>query len=100
MSEERLKEKQNEIDELYKNDIIYKKLVDDYSKARNDKDISEAINALAKYTDELHKKYVLELVKSLNITNEDIRDMICNGIIDYKIMNKILKFKGIIKDDR
>ena len=89
-------EAQKNADELYKNDIIYKTLVDNYVKS-NDDNRSQSINALSSYTNELHKKYILDFVKSLNITNEDLRDMIYNNIIDAKTIEKILKFKGIIE---
>ncbi len=103
-------------EKLYNEDLVYKTLVDNYSKAsieynknqlkakNNEKvdssKVSEAINALAKYTDDLHRKSVLEFVKYINLTNEDIRDMMCEGILDSNVIKKILKFKGIIKDEK
>ena len=100
-------------EKLYSEDIVYKTLVDNYIQAsiecdkkqlkakKNEKvdssKVSEAINALAKYKDELHRKSVLEFVEYINLTNEDIRDMMCEGILDSKIIEKILKFKGIIE---
>lgn len=80
---------------LYNTDIVYKTLVDNYVKS-NDDNRSQSINALATYTNELHKEYILDLVKSLNITNEDIRDMLYNNLIDIKTLKNIFKFKGII----
>ena len=80
---------------LYNTDIVYKTLVDNYVKS-NDDNRSQSINALATYTNELHREYILDLVKSLNITNEDIRDMLYNNLIDIKTLKNILKFKGII----
>ena len=99
----------------HNDDIVYKTLVDNYIQAsieydkkqlkakKNEKvdssKVSEAINALAKYKDELHRKYVLNCVKEINITDEDIRDMICDGILNGKILKDILKFKGLIKSE-
>lgn len=114
--EQMLEEARKSSDKLYSSDIVYKTLVDNYIQAsvecdkkqlkakKNEKidtsKVSEAINALAKYKDELHRKYVLKFVEYINISNEDIRDMLCEGIIDYKTMEKILKFKGIINNRR
>lgn len=100
---------------LYNEDIVYKTLVDNYIQASIDYDkkqskakknekidssrVSESINALAKYKDVLHKKNVLAFVEYINLTNEDIRDMMCNGILDSKVIIAILKFKGIIKSE-
>lgn len=95
MDKELIEQAQKNSEELYNSDIVYKTLVDNYVKS-NDDNRSQAINALASYTNELHKEYILQFVKSLNITNEDIRDMIYNKIIDIKTITKILKFKGII----
>lgn len=97
-------------EKLYNDDIVYKTLVDNYIQAsmeyvkkskKNEKadssKISESINAISKYKDELHKKWILEFVEYINLTNEDIRDMIYQGILDSKVIKEILKFKGIIE---
>lgn len=110
--DEMLNEARKSSEKLYNDDIVYKTLVDNYIQTsieydkkqlkanKNEKvdssKVSEAINALAKYKDELHRKYVLEFVEYINISKEDFRDMLCEGIIDYKTMEKILKFKRII----
>ena len=109
-----IEEAQKDNDKLYNEDIIYKTLVDNYIQASIEYDkkqvkakknenidsskVSEAINALARYKDGLHKKFVLGFVKELDITDEDIRDMICENIIDTKTLKNILKFKGIVKE--
>lgn len=95
MNKDLIEEAQKNSEKLYNTDIVYKTLVDNYVKS-NDDNRSQSINALATYTNELHKEYILNFVKSLNITNEDIRDMIYNHLIDAETIEKILKFKGII----
>lgn len=113
--DEMLNEARKSNERLYNDDIVYKTLVDNYIQAsiaydkkqlkakKNEKidssKVSEAINALAKYKDELHREYVLNFVKKINLTNEDIRDMICDGILNSKILKDILKFKGLIKSE-
>ncbi len=113
--DEMLNEARKSNEKLYNDDIVYKTLVDDYIQAsieydekqlkakKNEKidssKVSEAINALAKYKDKLHREFVLKFVKEINLTNEDIRDMICDGILDNKILKNILKFKGLIKSE-
>ena len=113
--DEMLNEARKSSEKLYNEDIVYKTLVDNYIKASIEYDkkqlkakkneeidsskVSEAINALAKYKDELHREYVLNFVKEINLTNEDIRDMICDGILNSKILKDILKFKGLIKSE-
>lgn len=108
-----LEEARKSSEKLYNEDIVYKTLVDNYVQVSIEYDIkqlkakknekvdsskvSEAINALAKYKDELHRKYVLEFVEYIDLTKEDIRDMICEGILDSNVIEKILKFKGIIE---
>lgn len=110
--DEMLNEARKSSEKLYNDDIVYKTLVDNYIQASIEYDkkqlkakknenvdsskVSEAINALAKYKDELHRKNVLALVEYINLTNEDIRDMMCEGILDSKVIEKILKFKKII----
>ena len=100
---------------LYEEDIIYKSLVDNYikesikyekklasSKKGESVDCSEyvkAANAIHTYTEELIDKKVLEIVKSVNITNEDLRDMIRQNIIPTSIVAKMFKFK-FRKDDK
>ena len=101
--------------DLYNDDIVYKTLVDNYIKASIEVDkkksrtkenefvdtskVSEAINALAKYKDEITNKNALAFVEYLNITNEDLRDMIRQGIIPVEIVLKMCKFKGILGGD-
>lgn len=113
--DEMLNEARKSNEKLYNDDIVYKTLVDNYIQAsieydekqlkakKNEKidssKVSEAINALAKYKDKLHREFVLNFVKEINLTNEDIRDMICDGILDNKILKNILKFKGLIKSE-
>ena len=74
-----LEEARKNSEKLYNEDIVYKTLVDNYIQASIECDkkqlktkkgeevdsskVSEAINALAKYKDELHRKCVLEFVK-------------------------------------
>ena len=100
---------------LYEEDIIYKSLVDNHikesikyekkltsSKKDESVDSSEyvkAANAIHTYTEELIDKKVLEIVKSVNITNEDLRDMIRQNIIPPSIVAKMFKFK-FRKDDK
>ena len=109
MTKEEMERRVQESDELYKKDIVYKTLVDNYVKAsvkysknnskENSNKLSESLNALAKYKDKLHNEYVLNFVKFINLTNEDIRDLIVNGIINTDTLIKILKFKKIIDDE-
>ena len=110
-----IKEVQQSHQKLYEEDIIYKTLVDNYIKASIECDkkksqakknetidtskVSEAINALAKYKDEITNKNALAFVEYLNITNEDLRDMIRQGIIPTKIVLEMCKFKGILGGD-
>ena len=98
---------------LYEEDIVYKTLVDNYIKASIEVDVkrtrkkeiidtskvSEAINALAKYKEELNKKNALAFVEYLNITKEDLRDMIIEQIIPTEIVLKMCKFKKILGGD-
>lgn len=95
MNKDLIEQAQKNSEELYNSDIIYKTLVDNYVKS-NDDNRSQAINSLASYTNKLHKERILDLVKSLNITNEDIADIIYNNLIDTETLTKILKYKGII----
>lgn len=106
-TEQMIKEAQEERDLLYKTDITYKALVDNYCKTSflhekgkaTDQEFSESLNALSRYREKLRSDSVLRFVKELNLTDEDIRDMLMQGILDSKIMIKILKFKGYIGGD-
>lgn len=102
-------------DELYDKDIVYKELVDNYIRASIEYDknrlkvknkqavdtseISNSINALSKYTEDLKRKNLLSIVQKINITNEDIRDMIYEGIISAKTLKEILEFKGVLNKE-
>lgn len=99
-----------EEDNLYKEDIVYKTLVDNYVKASIDyeKDklknkeanmnkVGQSINALSKYTDQLIRNNFIELFKNINLTSDDIADLMIKGIINKQTFENILIFKGIIK---
>lgn len=109
--------KQSKIDELINSDPIYKGLVDNYikenknhykklSKAKNieeknklstfSQSYTDSINALAIYTNKLHRDKIIKFIKSLKITEEDLADMCLEGIIERQTLKDILKFKGII----
>lgn len=84
-------------DELYRKDIVYKSLVDNYINS-NDSNRAECINALATYTNRLQDNARYEFVKSLNITEEDLCEMFKKQVISNDMMLKIIKFKGFIKE--
>ena len=101
LTDEKIKEFQEASDKLYESDIVYKTLVDNYCKYSidsNSEKMAESINALAKYKEKLHYENVLALFKELNLTNEDLRDMAVQGILDGEVLKKIFKFKGWISD--
>ena len=104
--EDIIKKAQQESDELYKKDIVYKSLVDNYCKVSILKDKGKAtnqeyvstLNALAKYRQKLHNDNILAFFKELNLTNEDLRDLALEGVLNGETIKNILKFKGWLDD--
>lgn len=97
-----LKMAEEEHERLYKKDIIYKALVDDYIKAsisNNKEEISKSINALHFYKEKLIDDSTLRFVKELNITHEEFKCMLRQGIIGPETMINILKFKWWLSNE-
>lgn len=102
------------MDELYEIDIVYKELVDNYTRASikldkaraNRKDridestikklsnnLTKSLNALAKYKDNIRHNNLVELIKNINFTTEDIAIMFEKRILPVEILSNMIKFK-------
>lgn len=102
------------MDELYEIDIVYKELVDNYTRAsieldkaranRKDRidnvkieklsnDLTKSLNALAKYKDNIRHNNLVEFIKNINFTTEDIAMMFEKRIISVETLSKMIKFK-------
>ena len=90
-------------DELYKKDITYKTLVDNYARAsikyvkRTDsetsKELSDSLNALSNYKKQLIRNNLLFMMKELNFTSNDLVEMFEEGIISSETLSKMVKHK-------
>lgn len=102
MNKDKLYEnRMKEIDYYYKKDIVYKSLVDNYimSSIRYDsgkasmEEYINAFNGLACYEEKMTDNARLEIVKSINFTNEDIAEMFKHGIFSTITLNKMFEIK-------
>lgn len=102
------------MDELYEIDIVYKELVDNYTRASieldkaraNRKDridnvkieklsnnLTKSLNALSKYKDNIRHNNLVQLIEQMNFTTEDIAIMFEKRIIPVEILAKMIGFK-------
>ena len=84
-------------DELYEKDITYKALVDNYCNSSAE-DLSQNLNALANYTNQLRHNNLLSIIKKINFTYEDITEMFEERIISAETLSKMIKHK--LGDDK
>ena len=89
---EELLELQKSSNELYEKDLVYRALVDNYVKSGMTGN-SNALNALATYTNELQDKSRLEFFKQLDFTYEDLANMSKEKVISNQTILDMIKWK-------
>lgn len=90
--DEYLEKAQNEKDELYETDLVYRALVDNYVKS-GFTDKSDSLNALATYTTKLQDNSRLEFFKQLDFTYEDLANMFKERVISNQTVLDMIKWK-------
>ena len=93
----------DEIYKLYEEDITYKELVSNYCRASieyaknvnsdTSKKLSNSLNALSNYKEQLRHNNLSFMMKELNFTNTDLVEMFEKGIISSETLSKMVKYK-------
>lgn len=94
--DEYLEKVRSEKDELYKTDLVYRLLVDNYVKS-GFTGSSDSLNALATYTTKLQDNARLEFFKQLDFTYEDLANMFKERVISKKTILDMIEWKYKIK---
>ena len=93
----------DEIYKLYEEDITYKELVYNYCRASieyaknvnsdTSKKLSNSLNALSNYKEQLRHNNLSFMMKELNFTNTDLVEMFEKGIISSETLSKMVRYK-------